>query len=99
MATPSDAKKRKEIRPVICYPNNTLPDPDLSGLNTRRKGSSLIKRIIIPPRQGICLPVMSGQLFRIISSEGPQVGDLPVKLVLLGSLILDLGIGIYYNLQ
>ena len=76
MATPSDAKKRKEIRPVICYPNNTLPDPDLSGLNTRRKGSSLTKRIIIPPRQGICLPVKSGQFFRIISSEGPQVGDL-----------------------
>ena len=76
MTTPSDAEKRKEIRPVICYPNNTLPDPDLSGLNTRRKGSSLIKRIIIPPRQGICLPVKSGQFFRIISSEGPQVGDL-----------------------
>ena len=76
MTTPSDAKKRKEIRPVICYPNNTLPDPDLSGLNTRRKSSSLIKRIIIPPRQGICLPVKSGQFFRIISSEGPQVGDL-----------------------
>lgn len=76
MTTPSDAKKRKEIRPVICYPNNTLPDPDLSGLKTHRKGSSLIKRIIIPPRQGICLPVKSGQFFRIISSQGPQVGDL-----------------------
>ena len=76
MSTPSDAKKRKEIRPVICYPNNTLPDPDLSRLKTHRKGSSLIKRIIIPPRQGICLPVKSGQFFRIISSEGPQVGDL-----------------------
>ena len=76
MATPSDARKRKEIRPVICYPNNALPDPDLSGLNTRRTGSSLIKRIIIPPRQGICFPIKSGQFFRIISSEGPQVGDL-----------------------
>ena len=76
MSTPSDAKKRKEIRPVICYPNKTLPDPDLSGLKTHRKGSSLIKRIIIPPRQGICLPVKAGQFFRIISSEGPQVGDL-----------------------
>ena len=76
MSTPSDAKKRKEIRPVICYPNNTLPDPDLSGLKTHRKGSSLIKRIVIPPRQGICLPVKAGQFFRIISSEGPQVGDL-----------------------
>ena len=76
MSTPSDAKKRKEIRPVVCYPNNTLPDPDLSRLKTHRKGSSLIKRIIIPPRQGICLPVKAGQFFRIISSEGPQVGDL-----------------------
>ena len=76
MSTPSDAKKRKEIRPVICYPNNTLPDPDLSRLKTHRKGSSLIKRIIIPPRQGICLSVKAGQFFRIISSEGPQVGDL-----------------------
>ena len=76
MSTPSDAKKRKEIRPVVCYPNNTLPDPDLSVLKTHREGSSLIKRIIIPPRQGICLPVKAGQFFRIISSEGPQVGDL-----------------------
>ena len=43
MATPSDAKQRKEIRPVICYPNNTLPDPDLSGLNTR---SEFMDRVI-----------------------------------------------------
>ena len=76
MTTPSDAKKRKEIRPVICYPNNTLPDPDLSRLNIHRKSSSLIKKIIIPTRQGICLPIKAGQFFRIISSEGPQVGDL-----------------------
>ena len=76
MISPDDAKKRKEIRPVICYPNDTLPDPELSELKDHRKGSSLINKIIIPPRQGVCFPVASGQFFRIISSEGPQVGDL-----------------------
>ena len=76
MISPDDAKKRKEIRPVICYPNDTLPDPELSQLKDYRKGSSLINKIITPPRQGICFPVKSGQFFRIISSEGPQVGDL-----------------------
>ena len=76
MISPDDAKKRKEIRPVICYPNDTLPDPELGELKDHRKGSSLINKIIIPPRQGVCFPVASGQFFRIISSEGPQVGDL-----------------------
>ena len=76
MISPDDAKKRKEIRPVICYPNDTLPDPELGELKDHRKGSSLISKIIIPPRQGVCFPVASGQFFRIISSEGPQVGDL-----------------------
>ena len=76
MISPDDAKKRKEIRPVICYPNDTLPDPELGELKDHRKGSSLISKIIIPPREGVCFPVASGQFFRIISSEGPQVGDL-----------------------
>ena len=37
MAIPNDADKRKEVRPVICYPNETLPDPDLSELNKSKK--------------------------------------------------------------
>ena len=76
MISPDDAKKRKAIRPVICYPNDTLPDPELSLLKNHRKNSSLISSIITPPRQGVCFPVKSGQFFRIISTEGPQVGDL-----------------------
>jgi len=38
MISPDDAKKRKEIRPVICYPNDTLPDPELGELKDHRKG-------------------------------------------------------------
>ena len=45
---PADLESRIGSKPVICYPNNTLPDPDLSGLKTHRKGSSVIKIIIIP---------------------------------------------------
>jgi len=37
MAIPNDADKRKEVRPVICYPNETLPDPDLHELNKSKK--------------------------------------------------------------
>ena len=76
MAIPNDADKRRAVRPVICYPNDTLPDPDLRELNKNKKALTLIKKIIVEPREGACFSVKSSQFFRIISSKGPQVGDL-----------------------
>ena len=76
MDIPNDADKRRAVRPVICYPNDTLPDPDLRELNKNKKALTLIKKIIVEPREGACFSVKSSQFFRIISSKGPQVGDL-----------------------
>ena len=73
MAIPNDADKRIEVRPVICYPNETLPDPDLSELNKSKKTQTLIKKIVVEPREGACFSVKSGQFFRIISSKGPRL--------------------------
>ena len=36
---PSDAAARRAIAPVICYPNETLPDPDLATLARARLGA------------------------------------------------------------
>ncbi|NDA08082.1 MAG: DUF1989 domain-containing protein [Alphaproteobacteria bacterium] len=74
--SPADADQRKEIEPVICYPVDTLPPPDLSLYKTARQAMEKIETIVVPPRDGRCFDVPAGHFFRIISSEGPQVGDL-----------------------
>ena len=73
MDIPNDADKRRAVRPVICYPNDTLPDPDLRELNKNKKALTLIKKIIVEPREGACFSVKSSQFFRIISSKGPRL--------------------------
>jgi hypothetical protein len=36
----------------------------------------LISRVEIPPREGAAFEVPKGHFFRIVSKDGPQVGDL-----------------------
>ena len=39
MTEPADADARRAVKPVICYPNDTLPVPDLGPLPARlRRG-------------------------------------------------------------
>lgn len=73
---PDDAEKRKNIEPVICYPNDTLPHVDMAFYQNLRQSAKPIKEIIVPPREGLCFDVPAGYFFRIISIEGSQVGDL-----------------------
>lgn len=73
---PTDADARRAVPPVICYPNDTLPDPDLALLLAAREGAEVIATITVPPREGRCWDVPAGHFFRITSVEGPQVGDL-----------------------
>lgn len=74
MPCPSDALSRKAIKPLVCYPTATLaPSPFYAGL---RQGVEKIAEIIVPPRDAATFTVAAGQLFRIVSIEGPQVGDL-----------------------
>ncbi|MBF9028979.1 DUF1989 domain-containing protein [Rhodobacterales bacterium HKCCE3408] len=75
-AAPPDAEARREVRPVICYPTDTLPAPDPDHLAVATR--DLVKRagLTVPPREGRAFRVAAGQTFRITSVEGPQVGDL-----------------------
>lgn len=76
MTPPDDADARRAIAPVICYPTDTLPSPDMAMyariLDTARK----VSEVRVPPRQAATFRVAAGYIFRIQSIEGPQVGDL-----------------------
>lgn len=73
---PADAEARRAVRPVICYPNETLPDPDLPALRRARATTRKVAEMVVPPREGRCWTVPAGSFFRITCIEGPQVGDL-----------------------
>lgn len=75
-SAPIDAEERKSIKPVICYPIDGLPKPDMNRLAQAREGMELVDSILIPPRDAKCFEVPKGCFFRIVSIEGPQVGDL-----------------------
>jgi uncharacterized protein YcgI (DUF1989 family) len=74
--SPTDAAVRKSAKPVICYPVNTLPRPDMERYTSARKTMTLSERVTIPPREAETFRVSAGNFFRINSIEGPQVGDL-----------------------
>ena len=73
---PADAVARKAVKPVICYPTETLPRPDVSAYRKAREGAERIETVVVPPREAATWEVPAGHFFRIICSEGPQVGDL-----------------------
>lgn len=75
-AAPADAEARKAMRPVICYPTDTLPRPDLAAYRACRPGWDLLEEILVPPREARFFELEAGCFFRILSVEGPQVGDL-----------------------
>jgi len=73
---PSDADTRRAIVPVICYPTETLPQPELGLYQAARGTATKTGEIFIPPRDARCFEVPAGHFFRITSIDGPQVGDL-----------------------
>jgi len=73
---PADADARKTIAPVICYPVETLPQPDMEMFSHARKGMTKQGEVLVPPRDARCFDVPAGHFFRISSFEGAQVGDL-----------------------
>ena len=76
MLEPTDADVRRAVAPVVCYPNDTLPVPDMDLYRAAREGAEKVGEVIVPPREAACFRVAAGQFFRITSVEGPQVGDL-----------------------
>ena len=75
-SAPVDAAARLAVRPVICYPVEGLPRPDLGPYRAARQGWQLVQSVEIPPRDARCFAVPAGHFFRISCVEGPQVGDL-----------------------
>ena len=73
---PNDAQARRTSPPVVVYPVGTLPQPDLDLLDGARQRLSTIAEIVVPPRDARAFRVPKGHFFRIVSIEGPQVGDL-----------------------
>ena len=73
---PEDAEARRAIAPVICYPNDTLPVPDLGLYAQALAGAEEVDVAIAAPREACTFRVPAGSFFRIMSVGGPQVGDL-----------------------
>ena len=74
--SPRDATARKAVKPVICYPTDALPLPDMTMVAEARHTLEMTEKIIVPPRDARTFTVPAGYFFRIVSVEGPQVGDL-----------------------
>lgn len=74
--TPADADLRRAAVPVICYPPDTLPPPDMARYRAARDGMVPVGAVTVPPRDAACFRVRAGQVFRIACTGGPQVGDL-----------------------
>ncbi|MCT4579399.1 DUF1989 domain-containing protein [Donghicola sp.] len=73
---PADAEARRAIKPVICYPTDTLPQPNMAIYEAARNGAEVIETVLAPARDAASFTVTAGHFFRITSVTGPQVGDL-----------------------
>jgi uncharacterized protein YcgI (DUF1989 family) len=76
MPPPSDAAQRRGKPPVLVYPVETLPPVDLAPFEAARGSLTKLSEVIVPPRDARAFSVRKGQFFRIVSVDGPQVGDL-----------------------
>ncbi len=75
-AEPSDAAERRAAPPIICYTVDTLPTVDMAFYKNARTDMSKTEELTVPPRDAKTFAVPAGHIFRIVSIEGPQVGDL-----------------------
>ena len=73
---PTDAAARLAVKPVVCYPIEGLPKPNLAGYRAARVGWEKTNETLVPARAAATFNVPAGQFFRITSVDGPQVGDL-----------------------
>lgn len=74
---PADADARRGKPAVICYDVDALPPGhDPAWLGRWRAGLTLVATVVVPPRDARAFRVPGGHGFRIVSTGGPQVGDL-----------------------
>lgn len=73
---PADADARRAIKPVICYPNETLPVPEMDLYRAALATAKVTETQVAAPREACTFQVPAGSFFRVVSVDGPQVGDL-----------------------
>src|SRR5262249_11386793 len=75
-APPPDAAARRRAPPVLTYSVEQLPSFDAALYDRARAELSKVAELTVPPRDAKAFEVAAGHFFRIVSVEGPQVGDL-----------------------
>ena len=73
---PPDAVARRRAPPVLTYSVEQLPSFDAAFYTEVRAALSKVAELRVPPREAKAFEVPAGHIFRIVSVEGPQVGDL-----------------------
>lgn len=73
---PPDAAARRKAPAVVVYSVEQLPPFDAAFYGRARAEAAKISELIVPPREARAFDVPAGHFFRIVSIEGPQVGDL-----------------------
>ena len=73
---PPDGAARRAAPPVICYAVDKLPPVPLALYQQAARGMVKTGEATAPPRDAVAFQVPAGHFFRILSMEGPQVGDL-----------------------
>lgn len=73
---PADADARRAAPVVLTYTVEQLPPFDAAFYAGVREGMAKVDEVIVPPRDAAAFRVPAGHVFRIVSIEGPQVGDL-----------------------
>jgi uncharacterized protein YcgI (DUF1989 family) len=73
---PADAARRRAVKPVVVYAVDRVPAFDRDFYENARLGITKVSEVIVPPREARTFEVPAGHFFRIVSIEGPQVGDL-----------------------
>ncbi len=75
-AAPPDAAARRKAKPVVTYSVEQLPPFDAAFYGAARTGATKVFEVVVPPREARTFSVPAGCFFRIVSVDGPQVGDL-----------------------
>jgi uncharacterized protein len=73
---PPDAAARRSATAVVSYAVEQLPPFDADFYGVVRTGLTKVSELMVPPRDGRTFSMPAGHVFRIVSVEGPQVGDL-----------------------
>ena len=73
---PPDADERRAVAPLVCYEVEQLPPSNIERYREARSNMRKVGEVTVAPRDGGCFEVAAGCFFRIVSVEGPQVGDL-----------------------